>query len=382
VLMLLDELPGLKAQGSLTSGKREGETDLLLATQGDRLLSGEVRVDNTGSRSTGRERLLANLSLDSPLGGADTWATQLLHTEGVDYGRLAYARMIGNNGWIGGISASALHYQLVGEDFAALRSNGRSSSFGGELSIPLLRARDASANAQFSADLRRFSNLSNSVVTTDYAIRAASAGLSGQRSDEWLGGGALAASLTLVAGALDLDGSPNRSADAATIRADGQFFKLRYQLSRRQALAPDTSLNINWSGQRADKNLDSAERFYLGGIGGVRAYPASEIGGAEGDLLGIELSRRLQEGLTLSGLFDWGRVRVNVNNDFPGAPEKNHLSLRGAGLALNWVHGSGFSARLTWARRLGNNPNPTADGNDQDGTLIRDRFWLTAAWVF
>ena len=35
--------------------------------------------------------------------------------------------------------------------------------------------------------------------------------------------------------------------------------------------------------------------------------------------------------------------------------------------------------RATWARRIGDNPNPAATGNDQDGSLVSNRFWLTAS---
>jgi hypothetical protein len=56
--------------------------------------------------------------------------------------------------------------------------------------------------------------------------------------------------------------------------------------------------------------------------------------------------------------------------------------MRGAGLSLAWANSQGASARMAWARRLGSNPNPTAAGNDQDGTLIRNRIWLEAGHAF
>ncbi len=41
-----------------------------------------------------------------------------------------------------------------------------------------------------------------------------------------------------------------------------------------------------------------------------------------------------------------------------------------------------FSKCGTFARRDGDNPNPTAAGNDQDGSLKKNRFWLTASISF
>ncbi|MCX7178390.1 MAG: BamA/TamA family outer membrane protein [Proteobacteria bacterium] len=130
------------------------------------------------------------------------------------------------------------------------------------------------------------------------------------------------------------------------------------------------------TGQLASKNLDSSEKFYLGGSSGVRAYPASEGGGAEGHLLTLELRWRLPEGITLTAFHDNGRVTVNRHNDYIGAATPNVISLRGSGLALAWQTSSGLNLKLTWARRQGSNPNPTASGNDQDGSLKDNRLWL------
>jgi hemolysin activation/secretion protein len=385
-LMLLDELPGVTAQGRLAAGAGEGETDLVVSHAADRLFSGEVRVDNSGSRSTGSERVSANMSVASPsagfFGGGDSWGAMLLHTQGSDYGRLAYSRAIRSNGLTVGINVSQMHYRLIGSDFAALRASGSSHSTGLELSFPVLRAREASANLLAALEDKAFDNQSGGVVTTRYGIRSATLTTSGQAQDAWLGGGVLQGSLGVVAGALDLSNSPNRAADAASTRTAGDYHVLRYSLVRQQALNEAWRLNTQWRGQRANKNLDSAEKFYLGGSGGVRAYPGSEAGGADGDLISIELGTRLPGGFDLAVLHDWGRVRVNVDNQITGAATQNQLILRGIGLTLAWAHPSGANARVTWAHRLGNNPNPTAAGRDQDGTLIGDRMWVTAAWNF
>ena len=64
--------------------------------------------------------------------------------------------------------------------------------------------------------------------------------------------------------------------------SDGGWRKLRVAASRQQSLGAGLSLVVAWNAQFSDRNLDSAERVYLGGAGGVRAYPASEGGGAQG----------------------------------------------------------------------------------------------------
>ena len=83
----------------------------------------------------------------------------------------------------------------------------------------------------------------------------------------------------------------------------------------------------------------------------------------------------------MSGFYDHGRVRVNKENDFTGAASPNDYSLRGYGLWLGAQTDFGLaesSVRLTWARRLGENPGRSTLGLDQDGTRTLNRFRLDA----
>lgn len=179
----------------------------------------------------------------------------------------------------------------------------------------------------------------------------------------------------------DLIVSPNQASDAATTRTHGSFMKWRTSLSRQQVLTEELSLFAAASAQRANKNLDSSEKLFLGGASGIRAYPSSEAGGAEGELLNLELRWRPGGGVTLTAFHDWGRVRVNKDNSLAAAAP-NGITLKGHGLAAAWQTPWDVQMKATWARREGSNPNPTAAGLDQDGSLIRDRFWVTTGLVF
>jgi hemolysin activation/secretion protein len=207
-------------------------------------------------------------------------------------------------------------------------------------------------------------------------------GLSGNLFDKLGGGGANSASLTYSSSQLDLGGSPNQAADAASTQTNGAFSKLRYSASRQQVITDDVSFFAALSGQWASKNLDSSEKFYLGGSNGVRAYPSSEAGGAQGQLINLELRYRLPQGLNLAAFYDAGQIMVNADNRFAGAPALNDVILKGTGLSLTWQSSSGLNLKGTWARRIGDNPNPTLAGNDQDGSLVSNRLWLNASVPF
>jgi hemolysin activation/secretion protein len=340
----------------------------------------QLGVDNTGARSTGSERANADMTLASPFGMGDQISASAIHTPGSDYLRLAYSAPVGGNGWRVGGSASQMQYTLVASEFDALDAKGSSGSNGLEASYPIVRSRLKNLYLNLNYDGKAFDNQSGGATTTRYKVDTFSIALNSNLFDTWGDGGANAASLRYVDGDVDLGGSPNWAADAATTQANGHFSKLAWSLSRQQALSPGLSLFGQWSGQTASKNLDSSERFYLGGANGVRAYPSNEGGGSEGQLLTLELRWQLPSGFAITGFYDYGQVMVNRDHGFAGAAKINDICLKGAGLALAWVNPAGVNLKMVWAQRDGDNPNPTAAGNDQDGTHIQDRVWFLATF--
>jgi len=83
----------------------------------------------------------------------------------------------------------------------------------------------------------------------------------------------------------------------------------------------------------------------------------------------LELRWRINGNWVLSAFHDRGEV-----SNREGSPS---YALAGNGLSLAWQTSAGPMLRATLARRAGSNPNPTATGNDQDGSLQPDRLWLS-----
>ncbi|MCF8169464.1 MAG: ShlB/FhaC/HecB family hemolysin secretion/activation protein [Rhodoferax sp.] len=369
-LLLADDLPGVAVAGTLVEGQKDGETGIRLKLSDEALVMGEASLDNTGSRSTGPQRLSANIYLNSPLGLGEQLIANLAHTEASDYARASFTAPLGHDGWRVGANAGSLRYKIVAPEFAALNSLGSSDSLGLEASYPLLRSRSRNLYLNLNYDYKGFHNESNAAVQSDYASRNFSFALSGNAFDDLGGGGANSASLTLVTGTLalgDLESGENPA-------REGRFGKLRYALSRQQAITRELSLYATLSGQHADTALDSSEKLSLGGASGVRAYPSGEASGSNGKLAALELRWRVAGGATVTGFYDWGHVS---NTD--ASPS---YSLQGAGVGLTWQTSVGATFKAFWAHRIGDNPNPTATGADQDGTLSLNRWWLTASMPF
>lgn len=386
-MLLADDLPGVRVVGSLGAGRRESETDMLLRVRNEPPAQLTLTADNHGSRGTGAGRVLGDGQLNSPFGLGEQIGLSAQLSEGVTYGRTSASMPLGHDGWRAGVNASAMRYHVTGSDFAALQPEGRSTAVGADLTHALVRQHDRNVYLTAGLDHKRFRNGTLTGTTSDYRLTATQLGVSGNLNDDFGGGGLSSGTLSVTLGRLNLSGSPHQANDATTLQTEGRFTKWRYRLARQQALAAGLSLQGTLSGQRASKNLDSSEKFSLGGPDGVRAYPISEGSGSEGDLLNAELRWQWPASTgcgacVLSAFYDWGRVTVNRQNDWVGAATLNRYSLRGYGLAMGWQGPGGLSLSATWARRHGTNPNPTAAGTDQDGSSPGNRFWLSASLSF
>jgi len=388
-LLLLDDIPGLNVAGNFTEGEQPGQTNLLLGVADRASVAGDVSLDNNGSRSTGAERVMANLRVNSPLGLGDLLQLTVLKTQGSDFERLGWTLPVGYDGFRAGVHTSRLGYKLVG-DFASLDSKGSAYATGLDLSYPWLRSQSSNVNLSASFDDKRFDNKANGASASHYGLQVWNLGVNASQMDTWQGGGSSNFSAVLSQGSVNLNGSANQATDASGPATAGSFSKIRVGLSRLQTISSDLSAYVALNVQRAGKNLDSSERLYLGGPSGVRAYPTSEGGGSEGEVFTAELRQQLAGDLTLTGFYDLGHVKAYKNNAYAdGSGSLNSgsgpsdFSLKGYGLSLAWNATAGTELRATVARRIGTNPLANASTSaDSDGTLKQTRLWLNATFSF
>lgn len=383
-LLIANDISGVTVAGSLVEGQEQAQTDLLLKTLAKPPFEVNLSQDNTGSYSTGSSRVAALINFNRFLLPGGVLSTQMAYTEGSKYGRLGVNVPVGSHGLRATASASHLDYQVVNLP-VEVQGRGSSQTYGLELTYPLVRERNRNVYVNLAWDEKVFINYDPlGLLSSDYFSRSWSLSLQGNRETEWLGlSGAFTASLAASSGVLDLRGSPNEDTLAKDANPGGDFHKLRWTLSQEQSLHPKLSVYASVSGQWASKNLDSSEKFSLGGSSGVRAYGSGEASGARAHMANLELRWRVQPTLTFLGFYDTGKVRGNVRNDYRGAPELNRYGLKGRGVGVNWLAFDVFNVRAVWARRKGENPNPNdVTGKDQDGSLVRNRFWLTIAAAF
>ena len=384
-LSLANDTSGVIAAGSLAASQTPGATDIVLTAQDKGVGAVALVYDNGGSLATGTHRLNAQMSANNPLQLGDQLTLGLMGTEGIEYQRLAYSLPAGYDGWRLGVQAAHMRYQVTG-GLSASGASGSTWVNGLNATWPWQRSAQGNTTLSLAGEHKRFRNVVPDLSDGRKTLEGLQLGLSGDRSDLLGNGGATYWSLNLGAGRLAIHTPAEREADQAGPQTEGAFVKLSGSLSRLQRWGSSHALWLSWNGQRASRNLDSSEKFSLGGAQGVRAYPASEATGDHGWLITAEWRYNASAQWQWIAFYDHGRVRVQ-HSAYAGqgvvGSGPSHVELRGYGAGLAWTAPTGGSVRATVAHRYGRNPLANPDtGADSDGSLRRYRLWLSATLNF
>lgn len=372
-LLLLGQLPGAgKVDGQLRPGDILGSSDLLVTVAPGKAVEGGVSLDNFGNRFTGSTRLSGQLALNNLFGLADRLSLRATTSnEGLLFGRAAWDAAVGSDGLRLGVSTSASSYKLA-QEFASLRANGTANTAGIYATYPLLLATNASVRLGGSLEKRRIrDNIDAIGSSVSKSANAWVFDLSGELQDAWGGGGLTTWRISPTLGNLSIDNPAALVADSLSARTAGSFAKWTANISREQRLASDLSAYGSVSIQSASKNLDSSEKFVLGGISGIRAYPQGEAAGDQGWLASLELRYALMPGWQGSLFYDAGGVDINRQPFITG---NNQRRLSGYGIGLTAVFDAfSVSANLAWR---GNSETPTSDRDKSP------RLWVQGSWRF
>jgi hemolysin activation/secretion protein len=329
----------------------------------------------------GANRLGASLQINEPTGLGDVATARVLTSgEGLAYGRVSYQALVG---WVNlGLAYTTLHYRLGG-DFASTQSSGTARVGSVYANYALIRSRNSNLNAQWSLDNKAFSDQSDAVSSGASADKSAQVSTATLRGDfrSASGTGSTNYAVTWTRGRISLRDPMALLIDANSAHSDGAFDKLTYALARQQAATTGTDVYLGVNGQWASKNLDASEKFSLGGVGGVRAYPSGEATGDEGVIVALEsrtllpgLSDRLSGPVQLIGFIDAGTVRLNKTPwDTSGAA--NQRTLSGGGVGLAYAGPGNLMVRAYAAFKFGSEAATSAP--DAAG-----RFWLQVNKTF
>jgi hemolysin activation/secretion protein/predicted porin len=338
-LLLLSDLPGITVRSVLRAGAQPGTADLVVRVSESPLAQARFGFDNQGNSYTGRNRLSVELSINDWLGLGETWSARgITSFEGLTAQTLGVSAPIGGSGLRAGLAYTNLLYN-IGRDFAPLGAGGEGQSVSGFIAYPFIRGRQSNLTGQLTLEQKSYVDRVNQVgLDVRKSSTLGRLEIYGDWRDGLAGNPALTSySLGWTRGHLSRETPSDAGFDARSAQTAGNFDKLNWSLSRLQALPGGFTLHASLLGQRASRNLDSSEEFFLGGPNGVRAYPQGEGAGDEGWLARLEMRRALGRlgGFGVEGFvfYDAGRVRIDKNPWDP-AQAGNNKSLQGAGLGL------------------------------------------------
>ena len=349
-LLKISDLPGVGNISSfLRPGKQPGSSALWLDLTPSRRVTGALVFDNMGSLSSGRDRIGAQINLNSPFGIGDRFqalvyaAPDFLQTThdsdkgNTLIGRLAYDAALGGRGQRLGLAASRVSYKLGGPALRGL-GDGYASIFSLYGSYPLVRSAMRNLTVGFNLDFKRLQDNFWGMKNARRAELLALEFSADRQGRVWEKPTFFQYQIAPAVGRLE------NSDDWNGGDTKGRYFKLNETAHYLLGLSPGITLSMNFSGQQASRNLDGAEKLSLGGPYAVRAYSNSAASVDSGWIASpsLRLSVPEMENTTVELFYDYARGKLQKY-----APVSQEVTLKGYGVGLNYnvatwgfIHGS------------------------------------------
>ena len=374
IALIAKDLGGYKITPILRKGKESNTTDLVVNVSKDKTYGGSITVNNYGSRYLGTHQALLAVHTNSNFRLGDQITLNLLKSQGdLFYGAIAYDTPINSKGTKLSTNYSRTNYQL-GKEYKSLDSHGTAEVFATAISHPVTRSQRTNVEISAAYNHKWFTDKqdSNSNRTKKHSDVVPIA-LTFDKKDSILGGGVSFGSLSWTQGILSL-GSTLKDTDTSTAKTDGYFSKVAFDLARVQTTKVNNlSAFVHTFGQFAQHNLDSSEKFGLGGPNAVRAYPIGEGYGDQGHIVQAELRYNIKGRFTPYAFYDYGKVKVNHNK---WTVTNNERSIAGAGFGLKAQFDKlSLNSAIAW--RTTSNSKPVSDS--KAGTPM---IWFSTNYQF
>ncbi|EAV3689548.1 ShlB/FhaC/HecB family hemolysin secretion/activation protein [Salmonella enterica] len=395
--LVLGEVPGVNTQVALRSGSMRGTSapDITL-TPGKRF-GGYVGLDNQGDPTTGRSRVMAGMYANELLGYGDQLRVDLLDAyekSNLFNGSIDYSLLAGGYGTRVGATYSHLNYHY---NFRQLGFNGYSDNWNLYVTHPWIRTVRARVDVRAEGGQQSLTDkypagLYGSTGTEGRKqVSLGALSVAGSVAD--VPGGVTGFSVKGTTGNLDYHNETARNMGfSRELGSSGHFSRLNWALDHDQQVWGPFSVYTGVNGQMANHNLDSSQKYLLGGPGAVRAYDIGAGAVSSGTVATGEVRWKLDvpatgltrwpgasPSVTVAAFYDqgWGEQYTENRNRVSGGriTPDNHVNLSGVGLYTTVASAGNYALTLTWAHRTGN-------ADPVSGLADRDRFWVSAVKSF
>jgi hemolysin activation/secretion protein len=360
-LLLLNDLPGLRAKVVLEPGSEFGATDAEVQVK-EKLVDAVLGLNNYGRSETGQNRVEATLNINAPLGLGDQLAISGSSTQHklVRYWKFGYSVPLNTVGTRLAIGSSKAAYDVSGA-LATLGISGEVRTDEAVVSHPFVRSRED--NQTFSVGIKRNRLKQNA--------------LGAPLSDH---------QLTVMTAAYQINRiHPDSSVTNANFGLETNF-RTSHDITQQDAVFARMELDINHTAPfyqrwdlylrgnivRSRDMLPDTEKFSLGGPGSVRAFRPSEVRGDSGYLATVELRRPF----TVAGRLGAFRVTADAGEVIYKAPgyTDSRDRLRSIGVGASFFPARGVVASIDIARPMGTTHTASDDKNH--------RIWVNVSASF
>ncbi|WP_141712907.1 ShlB/FhaC/HecB family hemolysin secretion/activation protein [Burkholderia ubonensis] len=359
----LGDLPGVGTiSPELAPGRLPGGTAMTIDAEAGERLTGAFVADNAGQRTTGRNRIGAQLGINSPLGLGDRlqgiafFSPDFLQrghdSDGGNtiVGRLSYDVPVGWRGMRLGAALTRVDYTVGGEQYRDSGTGGHATLFSVYGTIPLLRTPRYTLDVETTAEFKRLSDRTLD-VDNPRSARALTVQLSGSRYGAWsVNQNIVSYRASITGGSLANEDDWNGAATR------GDYFKTTQQIDYHQRLSGRTRLHLSFNAQQTTRNLDGSEKMSLGGPYAVRAYDNDMFSADSGYIASATVHAGVPAvpGLGVSIFYDHAHATVQKFSR-----RRLTLTLAGAGAGIEYAIGKHATVSLSYAMRTTGGPgNP------------------------
>ncbi|KAB0686464.1 ShlB/FhaC/HecB family hemolysin secretion/activation protein [Burkholderia territorii] len=359
----LGDLPGVGTiTPELSPGRLPGGTAMSIDVDAGERLTGAFVADNSGQRTTGRNRIGAQLGINSPLGLGDRlqgiafFSPDFLQrghdSDGGNtiVGRLSYDAPVGSRGMRLGAALTRVDYTVGGEQYRDSGTGGHATLFSVYGTFPLLRTSRNTLDVETTAEFKRLSDRTLD-VDNPRSARAVTVQLSGSRYGAWSGNHNIVSYRVGVTG-----GSVTNEDDWNGAGTRGRYVKTTQQFDFHQRLSARTRVHLSLNAQQTTRNLDGSEKMSLGGPYAVRAYDNDMFSADSGYIVSAAVHAGVPAvpGLGVSIFYDHAHATVQKFSR-----RKLALTLAGVGAGIEYAFGKHATVSLSYAMRTTGGPgNP------------------------
>lgn len=371
---LLNSLPAMRASAQLNAGQEVGSTDAEIQLQPLPRWDAYVAGNTYGNRFTGREVALAGVRFNNPLGVGDQLSLNLKRSndEGQRGLQLAYIMPVHESGTLLSLSYNYVDYKLGGE-FEALKAKGDSQYFNIGIDQPIVRNAQHGLTARFAGSYKKVNDeVSAFALKNRREVNGFNLGLFGDWFDN-SGEAINQLGINLHVGRVNFKNDFAEASDETGAKTEGNFVKYNLVASRIQYFESGLSLALRADYQAANKNLDSVEKFSIGGINRWRAFAELPSLADSGLMAGAEIRKRIPANQSLASLLlvevspyafmDAGKGKVNEN----ALSSDNHVKSIQAGLGMDFIFKKDWQLSVTASHQ-----NRDFEGADAENET---RFW-------